>query len=240
MVKIKIFTLFPEMFPGPLGYSVVGKALEQGLWSLDAVNIRDYAHDKHRTVDDTCYGGGPGMVMRPDVIDEALEAHYADSRPSRLVYLSPRGQRFDQALAKELAQTDTIGLLCGRFEGVDQRVLDAWGFEEISLGDFVLSGGELAAMSMIDACIRLIPGVLGDTESISEESFAEGLLEYPQYTRPFEWKGRMVPEPLRSGHHENIKAWRLSQAEELTKNRRPDLWKAYCELLKVRERIRHE
>lgn len=231
-MKFKIFTLFPEMFPGPLGYSVVGKGLEQGLWSLDAVNIRDYASDKHRTVDDTCYGGGPGMVMRPDVIDSALKAQYGESRPQRLLYLSPRGQRFDQKLAKELAQTDTIGVLCGRFEGVDQRVLDAWSFEEVSLGDFVLSGGELAAMSLIDACARLIPGVLGDNESTREESFSEGLLEYPQYTRPFHWNGRVVPEELKSGHHEKIKAWRHKMSEELTKSRRPDLWKAYSALLK--------
>lgn len=239
-MKVKIFTLFPEMFPGPLGYSVVGKGLERGYWSYETINIRDYAFDKHRTVDDTCYGGGPGMVMRPDVLDAALSAHYAQEKPRRLLYVSPRGQRFDQKLAKELAQTDTIGVLCGRFEGVDQRVLDAWAFEEISLGDYVLSGGELAAMCMIDACARLVPGVLGDMESIVDESFAKGLLEYPQYTRPFEWNGHMVPEPLRSGHHEKIKAWRLTQSEELTKRRRPDLWKAYCELLKVRERIRHE
>jgi tRNA (guanine37-N1)-methyltransferase len=231
-MNFKIFTLFPEMFPGPLGYSVVGKGLDQGLWSLDAVNIRDYASDKHRTVDDTCYGGGPGMVMRPDVIDAALKAQYAESRPQRLLYLSPRGQRFDQMLAKELAQTDTIGVLCGRFEGVDQRVLDAWSFEEVSLGDFVLSGGELAAMSLIDACARLIPGVLGDDESTREESFSEGLLEYPQYTRPFDWNGRLVPEELKSGHHEKIKAWRHKMSEELTKSRRPDLWKAYSTLLK--------
>lgn len=219
-------TLFPEMFPGPLGHSLAGRALDSGLWRMDAVDIRSFAQDRHRTVDDAPMGGGAGMVMRPDVLDAALQS-IAD-QPGPLVYLSPRGRVFDQARARELAQGPGVRMLCGRFEGVDQRVLDKWQVEEISLGDFVLSGGEPAALVMLDACLRLIPGVMGSADSLSEESFESGLLEYPHYTRPAEWDGRQVPDVLLSGHHKNIQAWRQAQAEAITKRRRPDLWSRYA------------
>ncbi len=222
-----VLTLFPEMFPGPLGQSLSGKALEAGLWSLDAINIRDFAADKHRTVDDTPFGGGAGMVMRPDVIDAALDA-VAD-RPGPVVYLSPRGSKLDQQMAKDLAAGPGVTLLCGRYEGIDQRVLDKRQPREISLGDFILSGGEVAAMTLLDACIRLLPGVVGADASLDEESFEDGLLEYPHYTRPAEWDGRSVPEVLLSGHHEKIDAWRRGQSEDVTKSRRPDLWSRYAE-----------
>jgi tRNA (guanine37-N1)-methyltransferase len=227
-LNIKVFTLFPELFPGVLGASVTGRALEQGLWSLETVRLRDFAHGKHAQVDDTPCGGGAGMVMRPDVIHDALVAHYP-KHPKTLIYLSPRGKRFTQEKAQELAQVKDIGFLCGRFEGVDQRVLDHWNFEELSLGDFVLSGGELACQAVIDATVRLIPGVLGDAESLAEESFTSGLLEYPQFTRPREWNDCIVPQVLLSGNHREIYAWRKMQAETLTKERRPDLWARYEE-----------
>lgn len=220
-----VLTLFPEMFPGPLGLSLAGKALEAGLWRLDAIDIRGFATDRHQSVDDTPFGGGAGMVMRPDVIDAAL-ASVAD-RPGPLVYLSPRGRVFDQELAEELAEGPGVTLLCGRYEGVDQRVLDRRGLIEVSLGDFVLSGGETAALTLLDACVRLLPGVMGDRGSLAEESFADGLLEYPQYTRPQTWEGLGVPEILLSGHHERIRAWRRAEAERITRDRRPDLWARY-------------
>lgn len=229
MWQAKVFTLFPELFPGPLSASIVGKALHKELWSLESIDIRSYAHDKHKTVDDEAYGGGPGMVMRADVIDAALCAHYGTQRPPALIYVSPRGKPLTQARVKELAQHAHIGILCGRFEGVDQRVLDAWDFEEISLGDFVLSGGEVAAYALIDACVRLLPGVVGEPASLEEESFAKGLLEYPQYTRPREWKDCKVPEVLLSGNHQLIKKWRQEKSAELTCQRRPDLWQKYLE-----------
>ncbi len=217
-----VLTLFPDMFPGPLGASLAGKALADGLWGLKTVDIRDFARDKHRSVDDTPFGGGAGMVMRPDVIDAALRHAHTDGRP--LIYLTPRGRLFDQALARDLAAGDGVTLLCGRYEGIDQRVVDAWAMEEVSLGDFVLSGGEAAAVAMLDAVIRLLSGVMGSAESLAEESFVEGLLEYPHFTRPEVWDGRPVPEILRSGHHQNIEAWRRDQAETITRSRRPDLW----------------
>ena len=223
---VTALTLFPEMFPGPLGQSLAGKALENGLWKVDTVDIRSFATDKHKTVDDAPMGGGAGMVMRPDVIDAAL-ASVADA-PGPLVYPSPRGRVFDQSVARELAAEPGVRILCGRYEGVDQRVLDKWEVREISLGDFILSGGEPAAMIMLDACLRLIPGVMGSSESLEEESFESGLLEYPLYTRPAEWEGRKVPDVLLSGHHENIRAWRRAQAEAVTKRRRPDLWTRYA------------
>jgi tRNA (guanine37-N1)-methyltransferase len=226
---VKVFTLFPEIFPGPLGVSLVGKALAQGRWHLETVNIRDYAVDKHHRVDDMAFGGGPGMVLRPDVVDNALKAHYSTHQATALIYLSPRGKPLQQSYVKELARMSEIGLLCGRFEGVDQRVLEAWNVEEISIGDFVLSGGELPAMVLIDACVRLLPDVLGSAASLFEESFSSGLLEYPHYTRPYLWEGRAVPEVLRSGHHGKIKAWRQAMAEKTTQERRPDLWQAYLE-----------
>lgn len=220
-----VLTLFPEAFPGPLGLSLAGKALERGLWSLEVLDIRDFARDKHRSVDDAPLGGGPGMVMRPDVVDAAIEA-IAD-RPGPLVYLTPRGRLLDQALVREFAAEPGLRLLCGRYEGVDQRVLDAREVLEVSIGDFVLSGGELAALVLLDAVVRLLPGVMGNAESAAEESFEEGLLEHPLFTRPAVWQGRAVPEVLLSGHHEKVRRWRRAQAEEITKQRRPDLWRRY-------------
>jgi tRNA (guanine37-N1)-methyltransferase len=219
---VRVLTLFPEMFPGPLGDSLAGKALGEGVWSLRTVNIRDFATDKHGTVDDTPCGGGPGMVMRPDVVHGALE--YVSDAPGPVIYLTPRGRLLDQELVQELAAGPGMTVLCGRYEGVDERVLEAHSVMEVSLGDFVLSGGEPAAIALIDACVRLLPGVMGDKASLEEESFQSGLLEYPQYTRPAEWLGRRVPEVLLSGHHEKIRAWRREQAERVTRERRPDLW----------------
>ena len=221
----RVLTIFPEAFPGPLGISLTGKALSDGLWALETVDIRGFASDKHRTVDDSPFGGGPGMVMRPDVVDAAIGAARDPSAP--LIYLSPRGRLLTQARVRELADGPGVTLLCGRFEGVDERVLEAHEIEEISLGDFVLSGGETAAIALIEACVRLLPGVVGAAELLDEESFERGLLEYPHYTRPQLWQGRAVPEILVSGDHGKIKAWRLGQAEETTRKRRPDLWDAY-------------
>jgi tRNA (guanine37-N1)-methyltransferase len=219
-----VLTIFPEMFPGPLGLSLAGRALERGLWRLDAVDLRGFAPDRHRTVDDTPFGGGAGMVMRPDVVARAVDEVSARGALGPLVYLSPRGEPLRQARVRELADGPGVVLLCGRYEGVDHRVIEARGFLELSLGDFVLSGGELAAMALVDACVRLLPGVVGDTASLGEESFAEpGLLEYPHYTKPQVWEGRAVPEVLLSGHHARIDAWRREQAREVTKSRRPDL-----------------
>ncbi|OFW68037.1 MAG: tRNA (guanosine(37)-N1)-methyltransferase TrmD [Alphaproteobacteria bacterium GWC2_42_16] len=227
MHKVTILTLFPEMFPGPLGQSLLGKALDKKLWSLTVVDIRDFAEDKHQTVDEPCFGGGPGMVLRPDIIDKAI-ASVMEKGKARLIYLTPRGKVFGQTLAKDVVQSSLpLVFLCGRYEGIDQRVLDAWEVEEISLGDFVLTGGELAAMTILDATLRLIPGVIGDETSLEDESFSKGLLEYPHYTRPRIWKGREVPEVLLSGHHEKIATWRHEQAQRITKERRPDLWNQY-------------
>ncbi|MDX9690058.1 MAG: tRNA (guanosine(37)-N1)-methyltransferase TrmD [Proteobacteria bacterium] len=223
----QVLTLFPEMFPGPLGQSLAGRALQEGLWKLDVLQIRDYATDRHRTVDDTPYGGGAGMVMRPDIIATAVRDAQERFGPSRRLYLSPRGRVLDQALVTELAVTPSVLFLCGRYEGVDQRVLDAEGFEEVSLGDFILAGGEVAAMTVIEACTRLIPGVMGNEATSDEESFVGGLLEYPHYTRPPEWEGRAVPDVLISGHHERVKDWRRAQSEAITRQRRPDLWTKY-------------
>ncbi len=232
----RILTLFPEMFPGPLGHSLAGKALTAGLWALETVDIRSFARDKHRSVDDTAFGGGPGMVMRPDVVDAAIasivDAGGADPG-GRILYMSPRGRLLDQALVRELAGSLEVNLLCGRYEGLDQRVIEARGLEEVSLGDFVLSGGEPAAIALIDACVRLLPGVLGAEAALEEESFERGLLEYPHYTRPADWQGCLVPEVLLSGHHERIRAWRLERAEEITRARRPDLWARYVAGRKV-------
>jgi tRNA (guanine37-N1)-methyltransferase len=216
-----VLSLFPEMFPGPLGHSLAGRALAEGIWALDSVDIRAFARDKHRSVDDTPFGGGAGMVMRPDVVDAAIAASH---RGGPLIYLTPRGRLLDQKRVRELAAEPRVTILCGRFEGVDQRVLDARCAEEISLGDFVLSGGEPAALMLMDAVVRLLPGVVGKEESLTEESFEWGLLEYPHYTRPQQWEGRGVPEVLLSGHHEKIRAWRVRQAEDVTRQRRPDLW----------------
>jgi tRNA (guanine37-N1)-methyltransferase len=223
--RATILTLFPDMFPGPLGISLLGKALEKNLWSLDVRDIRDHGLGKHRTVDDTPSGGGPGMVMRADVAAAAIDAVDRAGRP--LIYLSPRGRHLDQARVRELAAGPGAILLCGRFEGLDQRVIDARQIEEISIGDFVLAGGEIAAMALVEAAVRLIPGVLGDHASTDEESFSSGLLEYPQYTRPQEFEGRSIPEVLSGGNHSEIAKYRLAQAQGLTRERRPDLWTLY-------------
>ncbi|MGH1350412.1 MAG: tRNA (guanosine(37)-N1)-methyltransferase TrmD [Methyloligellaceae bacterium] len=225
--KAHILTLFPDMYPGPLGVSVVGQALQSGIWSLDCTDIREFGTGKHKSVDDTPSGGGPGMVMRADVIGDAVDSALAQNSDVPLIYLSPRGKPFNQKKAHELASEKGVVLLCGRFEGVDQRVLDARNIEEVSIGDYVLSGGEIASMALLDAVVRLLPGVLGAKDSISEESFEQGLLEYPQYTRPRKWENRNIPEMLQSGNHARIAEWRREQAIELTKVRRPDLWERY-------------
>ena len=227
MWRATVLTLFPEMFPGPLGLSLAGKALAAGLWALDAVDIRAHAQDKHRSVDDTPAGGGPGMVMKADVLARAVDAvaPAGDARPRLL--MSPRGAPLTQARVTALVQGPGAIVVCGRFEGVDERVIEARNFEEVSVGDYVLSGGEIAAVALIDACVRLIPGVMGQSASGAEESFAEGLLEYPQYTRPQLFEGRPIPEVLTSGDHAKVAAWRRAEAERLTRERRPDLWAAY-------------
>jgi len=222
-----VLTVFPEMFPGSLGQSLAGKALKRGLWALDVLDIRDFARDKHRSVDDTPFGGGAGMVLRSDVVDAALAAAAIMAGSAPVIYLSPRGRLLTQTRVRELAAGPGVVLLCGRYEGVDQRVLEARGVGEVSIGDYVLSGGEPAAQVLIDAVVRLLPGVMGNEASPGEESFERGLLEYPHYTRPADWQGRAVPEPLLSGHHENIRRWRREQAEEITRQRRPDLWARY-------------
>lgn len=227
---VNILTLFPEMFPGALGTSVTGRALKQNIWSYAATNIRDFSTDNHKTVDDVPFGGGAGMVMKPDIIEAAL---LSVPNPGRKIYLSPRGRTLDQKLAQELSKEPTLTLLCGRYEGVDQRVLDAHGFEEISIGDYVLTGGELGAIILMDACIRLLPGAVGNETTPDDESFSDGLLEYPQYTRPASWTDTSgtthnVPDVLTSGHHANVKKWRQQQAEDLTKARRPDLWEKHA------------
>ncbi|MBL8667379.1 MAG: tRNA (guanosine(37)-N1)-methyltransferase TrmD [Rhodospirillales bacterium] len=219
-----VLTIFPEMFPGPLAASLAGQALDDGRWRLETMDIRGFARDKHGSVDDAPFGGGPGMVMRPDVVEAAISAA-VDRHPALpLLYLTPRGRPFDQARARALAAGPGLIALCGRYEGVDERVMDVCRPEEISLGDFVLSGGEPAALTLIDACVRLLPGVLGDARSLDEESFEHGLLEYPHYTRPRLWQGRAVPDVLLSGHHAQVAAWRRAEAERITRERRPDLW----------------
>jgi len=220
-----ILTLFPEMFPGPLDHSLAGRALRARRWSLEAVNIRDFASDRHRSVDDAPFGGGPGMVMRPDVVDAAVDS-VADGRP--LVVFTPRGRPFNQSDARRFAAGPGIVLLCGHYEGIDQRVIDARAMQEISIGDYVLSGGELAALVVLDATVRLLPGVMGAADSAAEESFSDHLLEYPHYTRPAEWQGRRVPDILLSGHHAAVAAWRRAESERITNARRPDLWAAHC------------
>jgi tRNA (guanine37-N1)-methyltransferase len=225
MWRASVLTIFPEMFPGPLGISLAGKALASGTWALDVADIRDFATDKHRSVDDTPAGGGPGMVMKADVLGRAIDATVADARPRLL--LSPRGAPLTQSRVEAIAAGRGVVLVCGRFEGVDERVIAARGLEEVSLGDYVLSGGEIAAMAVIDACVRLLPGVMGAQASNTEESFADGLLEYPHYTRPQLWEDRPIPEVLISGDHGKVAAWRRAEAERITKGRRPDLWAAF-------------
>ena len=225
MMLARIFTLYPEFFPGPLGKGLYGKALAANIWELETVNIRNYATDKHKTVDDTTYGGGSGMLIKPDVLANSLDKNL--NSKERIIYLSPKGKLFNQKLAKELSKERSINLICGHFEGVDQRVIESRNIEEVSIGDFVLSGGESAAFVMLDSIIRLLPGVLGNETSAEEESFENGLLEYPQYTKPQIWEEKTVPDVLLSGDHAKIKDWRLSQSEAITRVRRPDLWQKY-------------
>jgi tRNA (guanine37-N1)-methyltransferase len=225
MWRASVLTIFPEMFPGPLGVSLAGKALAKGSWSIDVVDIRSFATDKHRTVDDTPAGGGPGMVMKADVLGRAIDATAADERPRLL--MSPRGAPLTQTLVETLSSEQGAILVCGRFEGIDERVITARALKEVSVGDYVLSGGEIAAMALIDACVRLLPGVMGAVDSGAEESFADGLLEYPHYTRPQLWEGLPIPEVLTSGDHGKVAAWRRAEAERLTQERRPDLWAAF-------------
>ncbi|MFQ5785883.1 MAG: tRNA (guanosine(37)-N1)-methyltransferase TrmD [Alphaproteobacteria bacterium] len=222
--RVRVLTLFPEMFPGPLGHSLAGRALEDGVWALETVDIRAFARDKHGAVDDAPFGGGPGMVMRADVLAAAIDASAAPGAADARILLTPRGRRLDQRRVRALAATPRVTLVCGRYEGVDERVVEARGLEELSLGDFVLSGGEPAALALIDACVRLLPGVVGEPAGLEEESFEADLLEHPQFTRPAEWEGRTVPEVLLSGHHGRIRAWRRAEAERATRERRPDLW----------------
>lgn len=229
-MKVKILTIFPELFPGFLGSSLTGRALKEGIWSLDVVNIRDFAFDKHGSVDDTPCGGGAGMVMRADVLGEAIKANH---NIGRVIYMSPRGKPLTQDLAKELGKENNLTILCGRFEGVDERVIEAFEIEEVSIGDYILTGGDQAAQILLDATLRLIPGVIGNEESIKNESFEDCLLEHSQYTRPVEWDGRKVPDILMSGHHKKIEEWRKQQSIEITKERRPDLYKKYLDLQKV-------
>lgn len=228
---VKIITLFPKTFPGVLGESLTGKALQQGLWALEPIDLRIFGEGKHRNIDDTPAGGGAGLVIRPDVMGKAITFAQCGLPEDRarwpLIYLSPRGKIFDQAMAHRFAETEGMTLICGRFEGLDERVIEHFDIEEISLGDFVLTGGEIAAQAMLDATLRLRSGVLGNAVSTQEESFAAGLLEHPQYTRPAEWHGRAIPDILLSGHHGAISAWRQAEAERVTKERRPDLWAAY-------------
>jgi tRNA (guanine37-N1)-methyltransferase len=225
MWQSKIFTLYPEIFPGPLAKGLFGKALEKKLWDIKVINIRDAAIDKHKTVDDTPYGGGSGMLLKADVLAKSLDQNKADNE--RIFYLTPRGKKFDQNFAKELSKEKSISLICGHFEGVDERVLFTRNIEEISIGDYVLSGGETAAFVVLDSILRLLPGVLGNDKSVHDESFQNGLLEYPQFTKPQIWEKKSVPEVLLSGDHNKIKDWRLSQSEAITRDRRPDLWQKY-------------
>ncbi len=225
MWTARVFTLYPDLFPGPLQTGLYKKALEKKLWSLEVVNIRDYALDKHKTVDDTPFGGGSGMLMRADVVANSLDRNISNKNES-IIYLTPKGKKFDQEYAKKKLEKN-INIICGHFEGIDQRLLETRNIEEVSIGDFVLSGGETAAIAILDAIVRLIPGVIGNTNSLSEESLEKNLLEYPQYTKPQKWEKKDVPEVLLSGDHAKIKGWRLAQSEDITRRRRPDLWQKY-------------
>ncbi len=225
MLQAQVFTLYPKVFPGPLNKGLYGKAMAKRLWSLNVINIRDAATDKHKTVDDTPYGGGTGMLLKPDVLAKSIDQNI--NKGERIFYLSPKGKKFDQSLAVELSKAKSFSLICGHFEGVDERVLTTRNIEEISIGDYVLSGGETAAIVVLDSIIRLLPGVLGNEKSASEETFENGLLEYPQYTKPQIWEQKSVPDVLLSGDHAKIKDWRLSQSEAITRVRRPDMWQKY-------------
>ena len=225
MWKVRIFTLYPEIFPGPLNKGLYGKALSNKIWDLDIINIRDSAEDRHKTVDDTPFGGGSGMLIKPDVLASSIDQHV--SKREKIFYLTPKGKLFNQKIAKSLSKEHCVNLICGHFEGVDQRLLETRNIEEISIGDYILSGGETAAFVIVDSVLRLIPGILGNEESVHEESFENGLLEYPQYTKPQLWEEKNVPDVLLSGDHSKIKDWRLSQSEAITRHRRPDLWQKY-------------
>ena len=225
MWKVRVFTLYPEMFPGPLASGLYKKALEKKIWSLEVVNIRDYATDKHKTVDDTPFGGGSGMVMKADVLANSLDKNIINNKEP-VIYLSPKGKKFDQIYAKKILDKN-INIICGHFEGVDQRILETRNIEEVSIGDLVLSGGEIGAFVIIDTVVRLLPGVLGNPNSLSEETFEKNLLEYPQYTKPQKWEGKEIPSVLLTGDHEKIKDWRLARSEDITRRRRPDLWEKY-------------
>ena len=227
MWTARVFTLYPEVFPGPLSKGLYGKALAKKIWDIKVVNIRDSAEDKHKTVDDTPFGGGKGMLMKADVLSKSLDKNV--SKSERIIYLSPKGKKFDQDIAKELSKEKILNLVCGNFEGVDERILETRNIEEVSIGDYILSGGESASFVIIDAILRLLPGVIGNEESKNEESFENGLLEYPQYTKPQIWEKKSVPNVLISGDHSKIKDWRLSQSKDITRRRRPDLWKKYLD-----------
>ncbi len=228
-LQVAVLSLFPEMFPGPLAHSIAAKAASDNIWAIESINLRDFATDKHRTVDDTPFGGGPGMVIKADVIDAAIESLRArdEYKTAKVIYFTPRGKKFDQAMAKDLSAQQNLILLCGRYEGIDQRAIDKHQMIEISMGDFILSGGELPAMMVLDAVIRLLPGTVGDAQSVLEESFESGLLEAPHYTKPADWQGMVVPDVLLSGHHQKIADWRKQMAESATRERRPDLWQQY-------------
>ena len=225
MLKVRVFTLYPEMFPGPLASGLYKKALDKKIWSLEIINIRDYTEDKHKTVDDTPFGGGSGMVMRADILANSLDKNISNKEET-IIYLTPKGKKFDQIYAKKILKKN-INIICGHFEGVDERILETRNIEEVSIGDFVLSGGETGAFVIIDTVVRLLPGVLGNPNSLSEESFERSLLEYPQYTKPQKWEEKEVPNVLLGGDHAKIKDWRLAQSEDITRRRRPDLWKKY-------------
>ena len=225
MFLARIFTIYPEIFPGPLNKGIYGKAASENIWNLKTVNIRDYANDKHKTVDDTPYGGGSGMLIKPEVLASSIDDNLKSGE--KIIYFSPRGKLFDQSMAKKFSKLSVINLICGSFEGIDQRIIDSRNIEEISIGDFILSGGETAALIFLDSILRLIPGVIGNNSSLEDESFENGLLEYPQYTKPQIWEEKSVPEVLLSGDHAKIKDWRLSQSEAITRDRRPDLWHKY-------------
>ena len=229
MLNVRIFSLYPELFPGPLDIGLYKKARNKKIWSLETIDIRNYSKDRYKTVDDTPYGGGSGMLMRADIIADALDKNIDKKKKEKIIYLSPKGKKFDQSIAKKFSKLKNLNIICGHFEGVDQRILETRNIEEVSLGDFVLSGGEIAAMAIINSVVRLIPGVLGNENSLDEETFENNLLEYPQYTKPQKWEEKEVPNVLISGDHKKIKDWRLMQSEDITRRRRPDLWKKYKE-----------